>query len=230
MVRDDEPDCVDGRVASWGPVTRGDTEYRFFVRKGIAKRFGWLLQARPDGATSDFTSVAAGAIQVGAVARRGRGALGIDLDALGAVDPTVSARGQVLAAFAHGPAGTTLAYGLRDFTKDPDAAAPIDAVFQDVQLATGASRVRLAFHGNVPESTTSAEELVLARVRHHPGVGGRADLRVTSGDVPAGKICASAPATASAARAASRRRAPATPPRARASCASPSCRPRMRAR
>jgi hypothetical protein len=188
LVRSQEPDQVTGNVAQWGPVTRGTTEYRFFVRKGILRRFGWLLQARPDGSSDEFANVAAGAIQVGAVVRRGRGVAGVDLDVLGEVDPTVHARGQVLAAFAHGPAGTVLAYGLRDFTRGADDTTPIDAAFQGVHLTDGFNRVRLAFHGNLPETASSAKELVLARVRHHRGEGGRADLLVTGGDIANGKI------------------------------------------
>jgi hypothetical protein len=188
LVRSEEPDQVTGNVAQWGPVTRGATEYQLFVRKGLLKRFGWLLQARPEGSSADFSNVAAGAIRVGEQVRRGRGVVGVDLDALGAADPTVQARGKVLAAFAHNPAGTALAYGLKDFTRDADDDTLVDAAFQDVHLKSGFNRVRLAFHGNLPETPTAAEELVLARVRHHRGEGGRADLLVSAGDVPSGKL------------------------------------------
>jgi hypothetical protein len=188
LVRTEDPDQVTGNVAQWGPVTRGTTEYRFFVRKGILKRFGWLLQARPDGSSDEFSNVAAGGIQVGAVLRRGRGVVGVDLDALGDVDPTVHARGKVLAAFAHGPAGTALAYGLHDFTRDASDTTPVDAAFQGVHLSDGFNRVRLAFHGNLPETATDAKELVLARVRHQRDAGGRADLLVTGGDIANGKV------------------------------------------
>jgi hypothetical protein len=188
LVRSAEPDQVTGNVAQWGPVTRGTTEYRFFVRKGLLKRFGWLLQARPEGSSAEFANVAAGGIQVGAVVRRGRGVVGVDLDALADVDPTVHARGKVLAAFAHGPAGTALAYGLHDFARNREHTTPVDAAFQGVHLSGGFNRVRLAFHGNLPETATAAPELVLARVRHHRNNGGRADLLVTGGDIANGKV------------------------------------------
>jgi hypothetical protein len=188
LVRNEEPDQVTGNVAQWGPVTRGTTEYRFFVRKGLLKRFGWLLQARPEGSSDEFSNVAAGGIQVGALVRRGRGVVGVDLDALGDVDPTVHARGKVLAAFAHGPAGTALAYGLHDFTRSASDTTPVDAAFQGVHLSDGFNRVRLAFHGNLPDTATDAKELVLARVRHQRGDGGRADLLVTGGDIASGKV------------------------------------------
>jgi hypothetical protein len=188
LVRNQEPDEVLGNVAQWGPVTRGETEYRLLVRKGLLRRFGWVLQARASGSGDEFEGVAAGGIRVGEEVRRGRGVVGVDLDLLGALDPTVSARGQVLAAFAHGPAGTVLSYGLRDFARSADDETPIDALFQGVHLSGGHNRVRLAYHGDLPETATDAEELVLARVRHQRGDGGRADLLVTGGDIAEGKV------------------------------------------
>lgn len=188
LVRNVEPTEVEANVATWGPVTRGTTEYRLFVRKGLLRRYGWLLQARPAGDAGELANVAAGGIQVGAILRRGRGTVGVDLSALAEVDPTVAARGKVLASFAHGPRGTVLSYGLRDFSAGVGGTTPIDAAFQGVHLTGGHNRLRLAFHGNLPETASPAEELVLARVRHHRGEGGRADLIATGGDIADGKL------------------------------------------
>jgi hypothetical protein len=188
MVRNTEPDEVQANVAQWGPTVRGATEYRLFVRKGALKRYGWLLQARPEGSDGAYANVAAGSIAVGEVVRRGVGTIGVDLDAFGAVDPTVAARGKILGSFAHGPRGTVLAYALKDFTRGEDDTTPISAAFQGVHLPGGYNRVRLAFHGNLPESASEAEELLLARVRHHRGEGGRADVLVMGGDVADGRV------------------------------------------
>jgi hypothetical protein len=186
LVRETAPTLDQGSMKTWGPVTRGATEFRFTIRRGLLHHYGWLLQARPAGSTADFANVAAGGITVGFAARRGRGTVGLDLDALGAADPTVVARGTLLAGFAHGPNGSALGYRLHGFTPDPQAKAPIDAILQGVHLAEGHNRLRLAYHGNLPESATSAEELVLVRIRHTRGEGGRADLLVTGGDVANG--------------------------------------------
>jgi hypothetical protein len=188
LVRNTSPGPIEGNVVEWGPVTRGATEYRLFVKRGLLRRYGWLLQARPAGDDDEYANVAAGNIDVGNRVRRGRGTIGVDLDALGDVDPTVAARGKILGAFAHNPAGTVLAYGLKDFTRDADDTTPIDAAFQGVHLARGYNRVRVAFYGNLPETASDAEELVLARVRNHRGEGGRADLLVTGGDIADGAI------------------------------------------
>lgn len=188
LVRNTPPDEIERNVAQWGPVTRGATEYRFFVKRGLFKRYGWLLQGRPAGGDEAYANVAAGGIDVGQVVRRGIGTVGVDLDAFGTVDPTVEARGKVLAGFAHGPRGTVLAYGLKGFTRSADDTTPISAAFEGVHLEGGYNRIRLAYHGNLPETATEAEELVLARVRHHRGDGGRADLLVMGGDIADGHV------------------------------------------
>ena len=187
LVRDTEPTSTMGRVKVWGPVTRGATEFRFTLRHGTLRHYGWVLEARAEGSNGPFTTVAAGGITVGFAPRRGRGTVGIDLDALASVDPTVVAKGALLARFAHGAAGSIVGYRLRGFASDADA-TPVDALVQGVHLKGGTNRLRLAYHGNLPETATSAPEFVLARVRHQRGEGGRADLLVTGGDVANGHV------------------------------------------
>lgn len=188
LVRDVEPSSVEGRTKTWGPITRGPTEYRFVLRHGTLRHYGWLLQARSAGSATEFRNVAAGGITVGFAPRRGRGSVGLDLDALSAVDPTVVARGTLFASFAHGARGSVVGYRLRDFTSDPQKVDAFDALVQGVHLQGGYNRLRLAFRGNLPETATDAAELVLARVRHNRGVGGRADALLTGGDVADGKV------------------------------------------
>ncbi len=188
LVRDTTPDASVANVKVWGPVTRGATEFRFVMRRGALRHFGWVLEARPDGTTENFTTVAAGGITVGYVARRGVGTVGIDLDALSALDPTVAARGSLLASFAHGPNGSTLAYRLHGFTVDPAQKAGVDAVVQGVHLKAGFNRLRLAYYGNVAGSASDLPEFVLARARQLRGIGGRADLLATGGDIADDKV------------------------------------------
>ena len=187
LVRNSEPTYKLGDLRMWGPVERGQTQFRFFMRHPAPHQFQWRLDGRIAGTVTAYSRVAAGEILVGIRARRGAGVAGFDLDNLGNVDPTVTARGQILAGFAHGPRGTTLAFGLKNFTRDPLVKPGIDALLQEVHLSSGVNRVRLAYHGDVEGTATAAEELVFARVRHTAGVGGRSDMIVTSGDVPAGQ-------------------------------------------
>jgi hypothetical protein len=187
LVRDTDPTASTVTSRVWGPVTRGATDFRFVMQRGAARHFGWLLEARPADTTEKFVTVAAGGITVGYAARRGVGSVGIDLDALGTLDPTIAARGSLLTSFAHGPNGSTLAYRLRDFTPDPSWKTPVSAVAQAVHLKLGFNRVRLAYYGNVLGTATDKYEFVLARARQLRGIGGRADSIVTSGDIADGR-------------------------------------------
>jgi hypothetical protein len=186
LLRDTAPTSSTVNSRAWGPVTRGATDFRFVMQRGAARHFGWLLEARPTDTTERFITVAAGGITVGYAIRRGVGTVGIDLDALGALDPTIAARGSLLAGFAHGPNGSTLAYRLRDFTPDPAWKTPVTAVVQAVHLKLGFNRLRLAYYGDVLGTATDKFEFVLARARQMRDIGGRADSIVTGGDVADG--------------------------------------------
>ena len=188
LVRNTQGTSSDVNVKVWGPVTRGATDFRFVMRRGALRHFAWILEARPTATTAAFTTVAAGGITVGYAARRGLGSVGVDLDTLGTLDPTVAAQGSLLVGFAHGPSGSTLAYRLRDFTPDPLRKTAVDAIVQGVHLKLGFNRLRLAYYGNVAGSAGSAEEFVLARVRQLDGTGGRADSLATGGDIANGKV------------------------------------------
>jgi|GEM_PF-2615637 len=186
MVRNTEPTHQLGNLRVWGPVTRGSTDFRFLLVHASPHVFRWRLDARLTGSVDTYSRVAAGELAVGVAARRGAGIAGFDLTTFSQVDPTVTANGIVLAGFAHGRAGTTLGFALKDFTRDPATEPSVSALFQGVRLANNVNRVRLAYRGNLDGTATDAQELVLARVRHSAGVGGRSDVLATGGDVPDG--------------------------------------------
>lgn len=187
LVRNNPPDQQIGALRMWGPVAKNGVEYRLLLRNATTGRYSWRLDGRAEGSDDGFQRIAVGALVRGDEARRGKGALGVDLDALGELDGDVKARGLVLVGFRHGEAGTTVGYGLKDFTADPSQKDGVDAILQGVHLKGGANRVRLAFHGDVEGTDSDAEELVLARLRHLRGVGGRSDLLIVGGDIPDGQ-------------------------------------------
>jgi hypothetical protein len=187
MIRDVPPSRQVGDIRMWGPVTRGVTEFRFFLKRMATHEWGWRLDARYADSGETYSHVAAGEIKVGAKLRRGAGIMGFDIDALGAVDPTVTAQGRILVGFRHGELGTTVGYAVTDFSRNPATQPPVDALLRAVHLKDGFNSVRLGYHGDVEGTATGAEELVLARVRHQRGVGGRSDMLVLEGDVPAGQ-------------------------------------------
>ena len=116
LVRNTQPTYQLGDLRMWGPVVRGETEFRFFMRHP-APKFQWRLDGRVANTAAAYSRIAAGEIAVGARPRRGIGVAGFDIDSLAAVDPTVTAQGKILVGFAHGPRGTTLAFGLKNFSR-----------------------------------------------------------------------------------------------------------------
>jgi hypothetical protein len=187
MLRSTEPTYHAGALKMWGPVVRGATSYRFFLRKTSAVRWGWRLDARVADSEDDFVRVAAGEISVGVRERRGAGKMGFDLDALSTLDPTVTAKGKILVGFRHGELGSSVAYAVKDFARSQEDEG-VDALLRAVHLENGFNRVRLAYRGNVEGTATDAEELVLARLRHRADLGGRSDALVLKGDVADGAI------------------------------------------
>jgi hypothetical protein len=172
----------------WGPKDRGTATYRFIVARGLERRFGWLLQAKPIGAPdSAYQVVMGGVIVPGDLPHRGRGAMGVDLDKLSTIDTTVTGRGQLLVGFAHVLGFKVLKYALHQFTPDPAQFAPIDALFGGWRGPQGRTEVKVAVHANLEGTATAAAELAVLHARWLPGVGGRVDAVATSGDVPAGK-------------------------------------------
>jgi hypothetical protein len=187
-VKHAKPSAQIGRVQVFGPIKIKDTEYRLVARQNVAKQHtGWRLDARAVGDTT-YVRVAAGELNRGEVIRRGKGVMGVDLDALSSVAKEVKARGQLLLGFRHRGAGATVAYGLKNFTPDAAKHEPVDAVLRGIKREDGIRKVRLAFHGNWESSASEKEELVFARARQKPGVGGRADALVLAGDVPEGTL------------------------------------------
>jgi hypothetical protein len=178
-----------GDTRTWGPHDRGSATYLFTMKKIATRQFGWVLQAKPQGAPdASYATVMGGLFQAGDQPHRGRGAMGVDLDKLALVDASFHGNGQLLVGFAHVGGYKVLAYGLKNFSPDVNAYEPVDAVFSGWRGPDGGARVRLAVWANVDDSATDAKELVLLRARWLPGVGGRADGLVTSGDVPDGHV------------------------------------------
>lgn len=168
---------------------RGNATYRFAIKKVAANRYGWLLQAKPLGAAdSAYVAVMGGTFVKGEQPRRGRGSMGIDLTRLAQVDPSFKGTGQLLVGFAHVGGYKILNYGLKSFSPDTTQHTTVDALFSGVRGPNGGTNVKLAFHGNVADTKTTAKELVVLHARWLPGVGGRSDALATGGDVAAGHV------------------------------------------
>jgi hypothetical protein len=194
----------------FGPKDENGITWKLTVRRISGRRFGWVLEGKPLGQfDSAYKTVAAGALQrTGNAEHRGAGRTSIDLDAYASIDPTSHAQGKLFNAFKHfGDDGEArvVVYALKGFTADSTVAAPGDAVVYGHKSASGETVVRVAaFSETLAPSTAGAAdagpELMLARLRYIPTVGGRADVYYPSttgtlgldsnGDVPSGKYIA----------------------------------------
>lgn len=191
LVNESRGTTAAGDAKVYGPKDRGNASYRLTISRQAANKFGWRLEAKALGADdSSFVTVAGGFLVKGEQPHRGRGALGVDLDALRAVDTSVVPQGKVLCGFAHVGESKTLSYRLKGFTPDAAVHAPMDAAFVGHRvMPSGATAVRLVTLADIHEDPTKTlQELVRARVRYLPGTGGRADVLATGGDVPVGKV------------------------------------------
>ena len=182
--------AVAGDAMVYGPKDRGTATYKFTIKKQTDVRYGFKLEAKPQGAAdSEYVTVMAGAMTKGDKPHRGKGGLGIDLTALKAVDTTIKGEGKLFCGFAHVGDSKTLVYVLKGFTPNLANRQPLDAAFVGHRLMPSkATRIRIVSLNNLSDSPDPAtKELVRTRVRFIPGVGGRADILATQGDVPVGK-------------------------------------------
>ena len=154
--------------------------------------FRWKLEAQATSpADAPFLVVMAGQLKKGDRPHRGRGSIGIDLDELAAVNPTVfTGSGQLLASFAHVGASKALAFAARNFEPTSAAPHPINAVFVG-HKHDGVARVRLASVGawappKGAATDTTPDELLLARAGFWAGIGGVAAVAVLDAPAPVG--------------------------------------------
>lgn len=194
-------DIVVGTSKSYGPLDQGGVTYLLTVKRFAPHRYAWKLEGKTTGAAADvaFTALAGGTLFHAATDKmhRGRGQIGIDLDAFATVSPGFTGQGKLYGAYSNydvsdatGLAGDakTLVYVLRDFSVDTSAHPPISAVFVGHKTRAGVRDARVLYYGDLPEFVGNPDhaELLLGRARFNPGVGGRADALVTGGDVPSG--------------------------------------------
>jgi hypothetical protein len=190
-------------------MDQGGVTYLLTVRRFAPNRFAWKLEGKTTGAAASvaLTTLAVGTLFHAStdMVHRGRGQIGVDLDAFATVSPGFMGQGKLYGAYsnytltADADAGSasavagdakTLVYVLRNFSIDTSAHPPISAAFVGHKTLDGVRDARVLYYGEMPEFVGSPDhdELLLARARFNPGVGGRADALVTGGDVPSGEF------------------------------------------
>jgi hypothetical protein len=175
----------------YGPADVGSGNYQFTLRQlsQSQKRYAWKLEARPMSSTGGLALVAGGTIQVGQTPRRGRGVFGVDCTAMAMADASVTCRGQLLMGFAHPNDGDKiLSVGLKGYTPDMSASAPMDAKVFDWRHGDTANHVRVVTKTNLSATASHAPETVAIKLTWIKDVGVRADAAATGGDIPSGQL------------------------------------------
>lgn len=200
-------DIVVGTSRSYGPLDEGGVTYLLTVKRFAPNRYAWKLEGKTTGAAANvaLTTLAVGSLfhASGDMVHRGRGQIGVDLDAFATVSPGFMGQGKLYGAYSNydvstsvdggsGLAGEakTVVYVLKNFSIDTSAHPPISAAFVGHKTLAGVRDARVLYYGELPEfvGTPDHAELLLGRARFNPGVGGRADALVTGGDVPSGEF------------------------------------------
>jgi hypothetical protein len=166
--------------------------FRLTVKFIGDETFRWKLEAQPTSpADAPFQLVMAGQLHRGDLPHRGRGVVGIDLDALHAVNATAfTGQGKLLAAFAHVGLQKALVFAAHGFSAD-GVQTPVSAVFAGWKNAVGQARVRLAALSDF-DKTTAQDELLLGRAGYWPLLGaGRTAVAVVGGDVGSHSVAGS---------------------------------------
>ena len=198
------PSQTRGQQNIYGPFEKDGYSYLLLVTRVAGQHFAWKLEVKKDGdPDTAYLPFAAGTTfrAPGDGAHRGRGTIGVDLDAYKTVVTSFPGQGKLLVAFSHhefggaspgADAGTddlkskTLLYVLKNFSADTSQWQPVDAVFYAHKNGlTGVTSVRVVAYADIPEipNDTPAKELFLGRARFNPGVGGRAEVAVLGGDL-----------------------------------------------
>ena len=195
------PSQIQGQVYVYGPFDQNGYSYRLSVVRVAGNHFAWKLEVKKTGdADTAYVRFAAGTTfkvpsdQV----HRGRGTIGVDLDAYKTVVTTFPGQGKLFVAFSHhgfGPAAAdagvtgqskTLIYALKNFSADTSQWQPVDALFYAHKNGlSGVTSVRVAAYADIPEipNDTPAKELLFGRARYNVGVGGRAEVAIVGGDL-----------------------------------------------
>lgn len=190
LINAEDPSAPQADLRVYGPRDTAAATFKLTLKKITAAKYGWKLEAKPVGGDDSlYVTVIAGWMAKGALPHRGRGVIGIDLDAYKTIDTAFAGEGKLLSAFAHVGNSKVLAYRLNAFTPNTAARSPLTAAFVGYRnVDTGFTAIRIGSWTNIDQTATTDPELILTRLRHKVGVGGRADIVAFKGDVPTGEF------------------------------------------
>jgi len=183
---------VDGDTYTWGPWSGAldPAEYRLVVSDLGDQTYDWTLDGRSKTvAGASFETVISGTAIAGDTERTGHGNFTIDFDAAERVNPIDNdARGVV--AIVYDLAARRLDMAISTTEERDGVVVPVDYDYTYNEALDGAGDMVFAIHGDTDDAGTAAEDAVV-RSRWLATGAGRADLRLSGGDLGAFQVTAS---------------------------------------
>jgi hypothetical protein len=188
-----EPTSLRASSAVWGPYTNAldPVTYRFTVTRVDAaeRKYSYELVGRPKGSSSDedYVAVLRGAGYGPLSEQHGDGAFSIDLDALRVLDPAKHGGEFGKVTIEHElPRKITRTLGALPRTIEARAEGAGDVWFAVESQANvdGTGSLIVDSHGDIDASKTTLLEDVHVVSRWRSTGAGRADIAITSGDLP----------------------------------------------
>lgn len=183
---------IEGDTYTWGPW-EGDAldpaRYRLVVTELSNGTYDWSLDGQPKNAAVDFETVISGNAVPGEVEGQGHGQFTIDFDAGERVNPVDNdARGVV--SIAYDLAARHLDMSISTVEDRGGVEVPVDYEYAYTRAEDGGGDMVFAAHGDTEDEGALAEDAVI-RSRWLSTGAGRADVRLSSGDLADAVITAS---------------------------------------
>ena len=186
------PTTIEGNTYTWGPGSDAldPADYRLVVTELSNGSYDWSLDGRSKTiADADFETVIAGNAVPGEIEGTGHGEFTIDFDAAERVNPIDNdARGVV--GISYDLAARHLDMSIATVENRGGTDVPVNYDYAYDESADGSGDMVFAAHGDTDDEGSAAEDAVI-RSRWLADGAGRADVRISGGDLGAVSVTAS---------------------------------------
>ena len=178
------PTSVDGNTYTWGPWSGAldPAQYRLVVSDLENGSYGWTLDGDSKlDATESFETVISGTAWPGEIEGQGHGDFTIDFDAAERVNP-VDNDAQGVVGIAYDLVARHLDMSIATTEDRNGVPTPVNYDYAYTEAADGGGDMIFQSHGDTDDEGTAAEDAVV-RSRWLASGDGRADVRLSSGDL-----------------------------------------------
>lgn len=188
------PTSTSGDTATWGPWSDGPlapAEYRLTVTALADGSYDWSLDGRSKlQAGSNFVSIVNGNAVPSEPEGQGTGHFTIDFDNGAIVNPVDNGDARGTVDVAYDLAARTLEMDIATAEDRGGVLTPVQYHYSYGEAADGSGDMAFAIHGDTEDPGDAAEDAVL-RSRWQVDGAGRADMRLSGGDLGAQQVTAS---------------------------------------